>query len=154
MIAGEQIGRVCYGMELEPIYVDTIIRGWQAFTRQSAAQELTGCTFKELQEDAVNDKSKSEETKTQVADAGPKGQSVNRSRRPRTSPMSKVWRQILEQPLPVGIREILHRELRLNLEPDARFADAMVVAVFAKALTGDVSAIREITDRVEGRAAR
>jgi hypothetical protein len=98
---------------------------------------------------------KSEENKTeQIADAGPKGQSGNRGQRPRTSSTSKVWRQILEQPLPAGIREILHRELRLNLEPDARFADAMVVAVFAKALTGDVPAIKEITDRVEGRAAR
>ena len=32
LIAAERVGRVCCGIELEPLYVDTAIRRWQRFT--------------------------------------------------------------------------------------------------------------------------
>ena len=32
IIAAERTGRKCYGIELDPIYVDTIVRRWQSFT--------------------------------------------------------------------------------------------------------------------------
>jgi DNA modification methylase len=32
LIAAEQSGRTCYGIELEPLYIDTTIRRWQEFT--------------------------------------------------------------------------------------------------------------------------
>ena len=32
VIAAERTGRVCYGIEIDPRYVDTIVRRWQAFT--------------------------------------------------------------------------------------------------------------------------
>jgi hypothetical protein len=32
IIAAERTGRICYGIELDPVYVDTIIRRWQQFT--------------------------------------------------------------------------------------------------------------------------
>jgi DNA modification methylase len=50
VIACERIGRTCYGIELDPRYVDTIVRRWQAFTGQSAVQESTGRTFNEMEE--------------------------------------------------------------------------------------------------------
>lgn len=50
VIAAERIGRVCFGIELEPRYVDTIVRRWQAFTGQSAVQESTGRAFNDLEE--------------------------------------------------------------------------------------------------------
>jgi DNA modification methylase len=36
LIAAERTGRVCYGMELEPHYVDVAVLRWEAFTGQKA----------------------------------------------------------------------------------------------------------------------
>ena len=49
LIAAERTGRVCYGIELEPRYVDAIVRRWQTFTGQNAKQESTGRTFNEME---------------------------------------------------------------------------------------------------------
>jgi DNA modification methylase len=51
VIAAERTGRVCCGIELDPCYVDTIVRRWQAFTGQSAIQESTGRTFNQVEEE-------------------------------------------------------------------------------------------------------
>jgi DNA modification methylase len=51
VIAAERTGRVCYGIELDPRYVDTIVRRWQIFTGQDAIQESTGRTFNEIEEE-------------------------------------------------------------------------------------------------------
>lgn len=51
VIAAERTGRVCYGIELEPKYVDIIVRRWQSFTGQSAVQESTGRMFNEIEEE-------------------------------------------------------------------------------------------------------
>jgi DNA modification methylase len=51
VIAAERTGRVCYGIELDLRYVDTIVRRWQGFTGQSAVQESTGRTFNEIEEE-------------------------------------------------------------------------------------------------------
>jgi DNA modification methylase len=47
LIAAERTGRICYGLELDPTYVDTAIRRWQAFTSQSAVHEKSGLSFDE-----------------------------------------------------------------------------------------------------------
>jgi len=36
LIAAEQLNRICYGMEIEPNYVDIIIARWEQFTGQTA----------------------------------------------------------------------------------------------------------------------
>jgi DNA modification methylase len=51
VMAAERTGRACYGMELSPHYVDTVVRRWQAFTGQIAVQESTGRTFNQVQEE-------------------------------------------------------------------------------------------------------
>jgi len=51
VIASERTGRVCYGIELEPRYIDTIVRRWQSFTGQSSIQESTGRSFNEIEEE-------------------------------------------------------------------------------------------------------
>jgi len=51
VIAAERTGRICYGIELEPHYVDTIVRRWQAFTGQNAVLESTGRIFAEIEEE-------------------------------------------------------------------------------------------------------
>ena len=47
LIAAEQLGRKCYGLELEPKYVDVIVRRWQKLTGQRAVNEATGELFPE-----------------------------------------------------------------------------------------------------------
>jgi DNA modification methylase len=49
LMAAERTGRVCHGMEIDPLYVDTLIRRWQAFTGQQAVHLGTGLTFPEVQ---------------------------------------------------------------------------------------------------------
>ena len=51
LIAAERTGRVCYGIERNPLCVDTIVRRWQAFTGQSAVEESTGKTFSKIEEE-------------------------------------------------------------------------------------------------------
>ncbi len=48
LIAAERVGRRCYGMEIDPLYVDTIIRRWQAYTGDSAIHAVTGQPFSDL----------------------------------------------------------------------------------------------------------
>ena len=45
LIAAEKTGRVCCGLELDPIYVDLIIRRWQAWSGGSAIHATTGELF-------------------------------------------------------------------------------------------------------------
>jgi DNA modification methylase len=39
LIGCERTGRVCYGMELEPEYVDVAVMRWEAFTGEKARRE-------------------------------------------------------------------------------------------------------------------
>ena len=39
IIACERSGRICYGMELEPHYVDVSVKRWEAFTGERATKE-------------------------------------------------------------------------------------------------------------------
>jgi DNA modification methylase len=59
LIAAERVGRVCYGIELSPTYVDLIIRRWQAFTGQTAIHCQSGQSFTE-REEVASEKRQSE----------------------------------------------------------------------------------------------
>ena len=48
LIAAERTGRVCYGIELDPKYVDTTIRRWQEHTGEQAVLKDTGERFDDL----------------------------------------------------------------------------------------------------------
>jgi DNA modification methylase len=48
IIACEQHGRRCFGMEIEPLYVDIAVRRWEAFTGLSATLESDGRTFADV----------------------------------------------------------------------------------------------------------
>ena len=39
LVACERSGRICYGMELEPQYVDVAIKRWESFTGEQAVKE-------------------------------------------------------------------------------------------------------------------
>ena len=48
LIAAETTGRVCFGVELNPAYVDVAIERWQAFTGTRATLAETGESFADL----------------------------------------------------------------------------------------------------------
>ncbi|MEA4967456.1 MAG: DNA methyltransferase [Bacteroidaceae bacterium] len=47
LIAAEKSKRICYGIELEPLYIDTAIRRWESLTGQNAVRQ-DGKTYSEL----------------------------------------------------------------------------------------------------------
>ena len=49
LIACEQLNRTCYMMELDPKYVDVIIKRWQNLTGEQAVHEETKQTFSEVE---------------------------------------------------------------------------------------------------------
>lgn len=55
MIAAERTGRICYGIELDPAYVDTIIRRWQSFTGLEATHAASSRRFSELEKEAADE---------------------------------------------------------------------------------------------------
>ena len=48
LIAAEDCGRICYGIEISPHYVDVVIHRWQEFTGREALLEATGETIFEV----------------------------------------------------------------------------------------------------------
>ncbi|MDD9923997.1 MAG: DNA modification methylase [Boseongicola sp.] len=50
LIAAESTGRVCYGVELNPAYVDVAIMRWQKVTGQEAVLDGDGRSFDEIKE--------------------------------------------------------------------------------------------------------
>ena len=52
VIAAERTGRRCYGLELDELYVDTIVRRWQALTGDEARHAANGCSFDDLAREA------------------------------------------------------------------------------------------------------
>jgi hypothetical protein len=54
LLAAERVGRVCYGVEIEPRYVDLAIRRWQAITGEEAVLADGGKTFSGMSEEQRN----------------------------------------------------------------------------------------------------
>jgi DNA modification methylase len=52
VIAAERTGRRCCGLELDPAYVDTIVRRWQALTGGSARHAASDRCFDDLADEA------------------------------------------------------------------------------------------------------
>ena len=48
LIACEKAHRVCFGVELEPIYIDTAIRRWETLTGENATRQQDGKKYKDL----------------------------------------------------------------------------------------------------------
>ena len=51
MLAAEQARRRCYGVEIDPRYVDVALRRWIAGTGQQPVHVASGLTFEQLQRD-------------------------------------------------------------------------------------------------------
>jgi DNA modification methylase len=50
LIAAEKTGRVCSGIEIDPLYVDTIIRRWEGLTGKKAVHAGTSLSFADLKD--------------------------------------------------------------------------------------------------------
>jgi len=48
LIAAESTGRICYGIEIDPRYVDVAVLRWQEFSGQKAVLDGDGRTFEEI----------------------------------------------------------------------------------------------------------
>jgi DNA modification methylase len=48
LVAAESTGRICYGLEIDPRYVDVIVKRWQQLTGKNAALDAHGRSFQEL----------------------------------------------------------------------------------------------------------
>ena len=48
IIAAESTGRTCFGVEIDPLYVDVAIKRWQAFSGKTAELAGNGRTFEAL----------------------------------------------------------------------------------------------------------
>jgi DNA modification methylase len=48
LMAAERVGRVCCGIEIDPIYVDVAIRRWQKYTGEAALHARSGKRFNEV----------------------------------------------------------------------------------------------------------
>jgi len=57
LIAAELTGRVCYGLELNPAYVDVVVQRWQVFTGRTAKNQSSGQSFDERAEKPDHDHS-------------------------------------------------------------------------------------------------
>jgi DNA modification methylase len=57
LIAAEMTGRVCYGLELNPAYVDVIVRRWQLFTGRAATHLASGQSFDQRADGEDRDRS-------------------------------------------------------------------------------------------------
>jgi hypothetical protein len=71
VIAAERTGRRCYGLELDPLYVDTVVRRWQAFTRERAYHAITGKCFNELEAAAKSDEHERRQLRSRLPEAEP-----------------------------------------------------------------------------------
>lgn len=50
LIAAERTGRICYGIESDPVNADIAIRRWQAFAQKSATHSSLQCSFSALEQ--------------------------------------------------------------------------------------------------------
>jgi len=48
LIAAQSSGRICFAIELDPLYVDVAVRRWQAFTGECATLLATGQSFHQV----------------------------------------------------------------------------------------------------------
>ncbi len=55
IIAAEKVGRRAFAMELDPLYVDTAIRRWRAYTGDRAVHAVTGTAFDDLEAEGADD---------------------------------------------------------------------------------------------------
>jgi len=54
LIAAQKVGRICYGLELDPRYCDVTVRRWQTYSGKAALQAQSKRTFSEIEEEVMH----------------------------------------------------------------------------------------------------
>lgn len=54
LIAAERVGRACYGIEIDPLYVDVAIRRWHAITGDVAIHTESGRSFDQIESEVTH----------------------------------------------------------------------------------------------------
>jgi len=54
LVAAHAEGRVCYGMEIDPPYVDVSVTRWQEYTNEEAILDGDGRTFEEVKAERLS----------------------------------------------------------------------------------------------------
>ena len=55
VIAAERANRICYGLEINPTYVDAIVMRWQNLTGNEAVLASTGRSFEQVRADRMGE---------------------------------------------------------------------------------------------------
>ena len=55
LVAAQSTGRRCFGVELDPLYVDVILQRYESICGRAATLQNTGETFEQLEERRKND---------------------------------------------------------------------------------------------------
>ena len=55
LMAAEQVGRVCRGLEIDPLYVDATVRRWMRATGKAAVRDADGLAFAQLEQKGNSD---------------------------------------------------------------------------------------------------
>jgi len=69
VIAAEQCERICFGIEIDPVYVDVIVRRWQNFTGGTATLLGSGSTFEQIE----NERNRNGSPRTKATAHSPSG---------------------------------------------------------------------------------
>ena len=56
LLAAVRTGRICFGLEIDPLYVDTAVRRWQRHTKDTAIHSASGKIFSQLEMETTNEK--------------------------------------------------------------------------------------------------
>jgi DNA modification methylase len=49
ILAAEKVGRVCYAIEIDPLYIDTAVKRWEKHTGEKAVCAATGEYFDQVE---------------------------------------------------------------------------------------------------------
>ena len=79
LIAAERTGRICHGMDLDPLYADVAIRRWQAGTGLDAIDAATGRTFDDIAAELAPEGRQDGAFKSNYAIGGPDQRSASAS---------------------------------------------------------------------------
>ena len=70
IIAAETTGRACYGLELNPVFVDVCVRRWEKQTGRHAVHEKSGLTFADLSKQRAEPKKLDEKPFDETSEPG------------------------------------------------------------------------------------